>query len=122
MNPTKRALDTSAATIQVERSYPITDQAAGNVYPSWLIRPGRGQWGVPLYFRPYRYWHDGRDYNPERRYLGYAWRRVKWVPRLGQLTPLPWSMPQNLLNADQLYPFDFYPSGRPSYRSTLVEE
>lgn len=112
---TKRAIDYSEATKQAPRSYPVDE----SYYPvegprQWAVKPGKGVWGVVDWVDP---WLEtaGRTYHTDKAYLFYAYRRVKWLASFRQMPRLPWRHPIEALEPWHFYPFQFYPSGRPSY-------
>ena len=118
---TKRQRDTTGATLQEERSYPLHDRVGDNegaMFTTWAVAPRRGRWGVPLWSPPVVIpW--GPNTHFDRAPLRYAFRRVHWIPRLRQLPWRSWRHAIEDIPPDRFYPFPFYPSGRPSHASLM---
>lgn len=118
---TRRQHDPSGFETQEPRSYPlIQNHVHLPPYPIglWAVTPAKGRWGrfphLPM-FPP----GAPVPYNPTFPRQFYWFRRVLACPKLRHLPLVPYLHAKEDLPPAAFYQPDAYPSGAPSYRSTL---
>lgn len=115
-----RVYDLGGLSKQVGRSYPRHFPFKWMTRAEWELigwnAPRYQSWGVVRSFGP-----DFDDVPAWARlngaHTGYHDRRVKAIPKIGQLSLLPYRLTLAELVPQNVYPFEFYPSGRRSYAS-----
>ncbi len=106
---------------QTGRTYPLdpthfTDPPLPRA--AWRVPPSRGVWGVLPLLPPYES-GVGHEFHASYARQGYFKRRVTSTPKVRHLEKRAYLFAKEDLPPGAFYPFDLYPSGAPSYRSTL---
>lgn len=116
-----REPDISSFTKQEPREYPRVQVNVAYYYvaPSpWRVEPTRGVFGVPEWV-PVTAGFPPPGYHVSKPFLGYVSKRLKSIPRLKHIPRKPWKFTKGEILPGDFYPYDVYPSGQPSHRSTL---
>lgn len=121
-NATNRAIDKSGETLQMPRVYPRHFPEKWMDAAEWLLHgwtpPAKRKWG----WLGDGTWVDaplGSRGHSRVAVVGYHDRRALSIPRLRHLPRLPYLHPKESLDKGNFYQPDFYPSGGPSWCSTL---
>ncbi len=118
---TKRSWDLSEYTKQMHSVYPLhpNQHWGGVVFGVEIVRRhAKGLFDYLVLPSPPFYPPDRNSHFKVEVTRGY-FRRLKSIPRLRHIPRLPWRHTHAELGPRDYFPFPFYPSGAPSYRSTL---
>lgn len=118
---TGRGIDFSEWTKQVPKTYPKEPTAfnGGLLHDLfWKVKPTKGRFGVPHYSPIYPPWWGPNTHDT---YNGgfYFHRRIRSIPPQSWWTYKPYLLPKSALKKGDVYPFEKYPSGAPSFASGM---
>jgi hypothetical protein len=117
---TRREFDWAVFGKQAARTYPKNPtevHGGGLLDPFWRVKPKKGVWGVANY-DPTTGVYPGNTGHVRTAFLFYQLRRVTSIPRASWISVRAWAFAVGDVPMTEFYPFDTYPSGRPSYVST----